>query len=215
MNFEELIKAECARVCSLNNDPSHDFAHFKRVTFNALEIAKQEGADLETVMAAAWLHDYVNIPKSDPRRSQASRISAQAAVKFLASIGFQESKLEAVAHAIEAHSFSANIEAKTIEAKAVQDADRLDAIGAIGIARCFSVGGQMNAEFYSPDDPLAFNRARDDRKYSVDHFYVKLFKVAETLKTETARKMGRARVNFMKNFLAEMGKEAGWPGALS
>ena len=118
----------------LGNDPAHDLAHFRRVVKTAKMLTAEEGATLEVVVPAAWLHDLVNVPKNDPKRSLASRLSATAATEFLRSSGYPPEHLERIHHAIEAHSFSAKIEAKTLEARIVQDADRLDGLGAVGIA---------------------------------------------------------------------------------
>src|SRR5690606_13837471 len=117
----------------------------------------------------------VNVPKNDPRRSQASRFSAVAAVEFLREAAYPAQWLEEIAHAIEAHSFSAGVEPRTLEAQVVQDADRLDGLGAIGIARCFTVGGLLRRPIYDPLDPWAKQRAWDDLRFTVDHFFVKLF----------------------------------------
>src|SRR3546814_12128665 len=92
----------------------------------------------------------------------------------LAQAGFPADKLDAVAHAIEAHSFSAAIAPTTIEAKIVQDADRLDALGAVGLARLFYTAGRMGSAFAHPPDPLARTRPLDDRAYALDHIEVKL-----------------------------------------
>src|SRR4051812_27577479 len=135
--WEEIFERKIAEVATAE-DPAHDLLHFKRVVKTAKALCHEEGANDAIVVPAAWLHDFVIIPKNDPRRSQASRLAAEAAVRFLASVGYPEVHLQDIAHAIESHSFSANISPRTIEAKVVQDADRLDGVGAIGIARCFA-----------------------------------------------------------------------------
>lgn len=192
---------------SCNFDSAHDLAHTERVVSNALLLAKQEACDVEIVEAAAWLHDCVIIPKNDPDRNSASRLAAQKAAAYLRSSGFKEEKIGGVAHAIEAHSFSAGIPPKTVEAKIVQDADRLDALGAIGIARCFMVGGQLNRPIYQPKDPFCLRREPDDGKWTVDHFYTKLFKLPEMMNLESAKEEAERRVNFMKLFLERMDQE--------
>lgn len=193
-------------------DPAHDLAHFKRVVATAKKLCELERARFEVVVPAAWLHDFVNVPKNDPRRSQASRFAAAAAVKYLESIEYPREFLDDIAHAIEAHSFSANIEPRTLEAKIVQDADRLDAVGAIGIARLFAVSTQFKSAFYNPESPFAGETgARDlnDARFAVDHFYVKLFKIVETLKTEAGRAEGRVRAEYMRGFLRQLERELG------
>lgn len=192
----------------LGNDPAHDLAHFRRVASLAQRLALQEGARLEIVLPAAWFHDWVNLPKNDPRRSQASRLSAHEATLFLRSQKYPEELLDDIAHAIEAHSYSADITARTLEAQVVQDADRLDGIGAIGIARCFSVGSLLGRRFYDPDDPFGrHGRNWDDQSNTLDHFYVKLFRIAETLLTRSGREEGVRRVEAMKQFLANFEAE--------
>lgn len=148
----------------------------------AKKLCQIESANIEIVVPAAWLHDFMIVPKDDPRRSQASKLSADRAVEFLKSINYPEKHFSQIAHAIEAHSFSANIETKTIEAKIVQDADRLDGLGAIGIARCFATAGILKRSFYSDDDTFCEKRTANDQAYTVDRFYQKLFKTAKTLK---------------------------------
>lgn len=193
----------------LGADASHDLAHFARVWRLGRAIAAQEGGDLEVIEAAAWLHDLVNPPKDSPDRARASRLSAAAALPILRQAGFPAAKHQAVAHAIEAHSFSAGIAPETLEARIVQDADRLEALGAIGIARCFCVSGQMGAALFDPDDPLAARRPRDDRRYALDHFETKLFRVAETLHTEAARRLAAPRVDRMRRFVGALIEEIG------
>jgi len=191
-------------------DPAHDHAHFLRVVTTAKRLAPLEGARLEVVVPAAWLHDLVNVSKNDPRRSIASKLSGVAAVEFLRTSGYPEIYLEEVRHAIEAHSYSANIEAKTKEAAVVQDADRLDGLGAIGIARVFTVGGLLGRRIYEPNDPFGEGeRKLDDLENTIDHFFVKLFKTAETLRTNSGREEGKCRVKTMRSYLAELGRELG------
>ena len=188
-------------------DPAHDLLHLERVAATAVRIAASEGADLRVVIPAAWLHDYVNLPKNDPRRDQASRLAALEACEFLASSGYAPDLLPAIAHAIEAHSFSANIAPQSLEAKVVQDADRLDGIGAIGIARCFACAGVMARPFYSTLDPFCATREPDDARFTIDHFYRKLFKTAATMQTVAGREEAGRRVEVMRRYLRELGEE--------
>ncbi len=191
-------------------DSAHDHAHFLRVVTTAKRLALSEGAKLEVVIPAAWLHDLVNVPKDDPRRAIASKLSGEEAVGFLRASGYPEVYLEDIRHAIEAHSFSAKIEAKSTEAAVVQDADRLDGLGAIGIARVFSVGGALGRKIYEASDPFATSgRALDDLENTVDHFFVKLFRTASTLRTEAGREEGKRRLDTMRTYLKELGRELG------
>ena len=184
--FEAKVREAAAEETAQTGriDPAHDHAHFLRVVTTAKRLALEEGAKLEVVIPAAWLHDLVNVPKDDPRRSVASKLSGIQAVDYLRGAGYPEVYLEDIRHAIEAHSYSARIEAKTPEAAVVQDADRLDGLGAIGIARVFTVGGLLGRRIYEPGDPFGNSeRTLDDLENTLDHFFVKLFKTAETLRT--------------------------------
>ena len=96
---------------------------------------------------------------------------------------------------------------KTLEAKVLQDADRLDAIGAIGIARCFATSADMKRPFYATDDPFCRTRDPDDKQWGIDHFYKKLLRIADGLHTATARAMARDRAEFMRGYLAQLERE--------
>lgn len=214
--WEDQIRSHLeASLSQEQSDPAHDLAHFKRVVATARSIALQEKADLRVVIPAAWLHDLVNVPKNDPRRSQASRLSAQAACQFLEEVGYgqewgreeQSRILSEIAHAIEAHSYSAKIETKTLEAQIVQDADRLDGLGAIGIARVFAVAGLLKRPLYHADDPFAKSRELNDYESTVDHFFVKLFKTVETLTTRAGKEEGKRRAEVMRRYLDDLSKE--------
>lgn len=189
------------------DDAAHDQAHIQRVVNSAIRLAEIEQADLNIVVPAAWLHDCVVVAKDSPQRSQASRLAAETAVSYLQSIDYPNQYLDGIAHAIEAHSFSAGIATRTIEAQVVQDADRLDAIGAIGIARCFMVGNAMGTAIYNENDPFCAERPPDDRHYSVDHFYAKLFTLVGTMKTEAGHIEAKRRTQFMRDFLVQLGTE--------
>lgn len=114
---------------------------------------------------------------------------------------------DAIAHAIEAHSFSANIRPNTLEAKIVQDADRLDALGAIGVTRCIQVSTQFNAQLYNDSDIFAEERELNDKQFTLDHFQTKLFKIAETMNTESARREAQKRKTFMQTYLEQLHDE--------
>lgn len=188
-------------------DQAHGLPHIRRVVKTALGLAAETDANLTVVVAAAWLHDCVIVAKNSPQRSQASRLSAQRAVDFLKRSGFPDPWLAGVEHAIEAHSFSAAIAPKTIEAKIVQDADRLDALGAIGIARCVQTGVALNSPLYDAADPLVELREADDRISVVDHFYTKLLNLSETMQTVAGRVEAERRTRFMRGFLEQLRSE--------
>ncbi|NBC86075.1 MAG: HD domain-containing protein [Bacteroidetes bacterium] len=188
-------------------DAAHDRAHILRVVRSARRLAEEEGADLDVVIPAAWLHDCVVVEKDDPRRGQASRRAAEVAVQFLSRTGYPEEAHDAIRHAIEAHSYSAAIEPTTIEACVVQDADRLDALGAIGIARCMMVGGALGNRLYHTVDPFCENRPPDDATYTIDHFYEKLLGLPGTMQTRAGRAEAERRADVMRGYLDNLGEE--------
>jgi uncharacterized protein len=193
-----------------SSDGSHDRSHLLRVWRNADAIAEHEpGCDRAVLTAAVILHDCVAVEKDSPQRAQASRLSAARARSVLADLGWDEGRIERTAHAIEAHSFSAGIAPETPEARVLQDADRLDAIGAVGVARCFYVAGRMGSGLYEPGDPAAERRPLDDRAFALDHFGAKLFKLAGSFRTRSGQAMAdqrtRAMQDFYRAFLVELG----------
>ena len=191
------------------SDPGHGLVHVRRVVATATRLCVAEGARGEIVLPSAWLHDCVHVAKDSRERSSASRIAAARAVEFLAEAGYPSSCLPDIRHAIEAHSYSAGIAPRTVEAKIVQDADRLDALGAIGIARCIAVGAALGRPIYQADDPFCTVREPDDSAASVDHFYTKLLKLADTMQTEAGRREARLRNEFMQGFLDRLRDEIG------
>lgn len=196
--WEERFAAWCSGQAA---DTAHDVEHLRRVATSARSLATMEGAEMEVVVPAAWLHDCVWVPKDSPDRGRASRMSAERAVRMLADWGYPPSPLDAIAHAIEAHSFTAGIPVRTIEAAVVQDADRLDAIGAVGLARCLSLGGALGRALYDPGDPFCRERAPDDARFTVDHFYSKLLTLEATMKTSAGRAEAARRTAFLREFL--------------
>jgi len=191
-------------------DGAHDLGHLRRVWANCQRIARVEGgADMAVLLAAAMLHDAVNLPKDAPNRAQASRLSAQAAAQFLPGLGFGPGRIAAVAHAIEAHSFSAAIAPQTPEARILQDADRLEALGAIGIARMFHVAGALGAALFDAADPLALHRPLDDRAFALDHIAVKLVPVAESMQTAEGRERAAEALEWMESFRSRLLREIG------
>lgn len=189
-------------------DGSHDLAHLIRVWRNASTIAGAEGGNLDVLVPAVVLHDCVAVEKNSPLRSQASRMAAEKASGLLSSMGLDGALVSSVAHAIEAHSFSGGVEPRTLEAAILRDADRLDAIGAMGIARCFYVSGRLGRPLYDPVDPQAKARPLDDMAFAIDHFPVKLLGLAESMLTETGRKLAAVRRDRMERFLDEFFAEA-------
>ena len=188
-------------------DPGHGPVHLERVVATAMKLAVEEGARLEIVLPAAWLHDCVHVAKDSPDRPRASRLAAERAVHFLEAAGYPGAWLPDIRHAIEAHSYSAGIPPRTVEAKVVQDADRLDALGAVGLARCIAVGAALGRPLYEPDDPFCRSRAPDDSGASVDHFYTKLLVLADTMQTPAGRREAERRTAFLRAFIAQLESE--------
>lgn len=185
------------------DDGAHDLQHLHRVWRVARQLlAGHADADALVVLAACYLHDLVNLPKNHPDRARASRLAAQAACSQLERAGFPPDKLPGVAHAIEAHSFSAAIAPATLEAMIVQDADRLDALGAVGLARLFYTAGRMASALAHPDDPQALNRAPDDRTYALDHIDVKLARLPASMRTAAGRRLAQERLDWLLAFRA-------------
>jgi uncharacterized protein len=180
---------------SSDTDGAHDPTHLRRVWANAQTLlGHHPQADPLVVMASCYLHDLVNLPKDHPERAQASRRSAKLAEQRLAEHGFPATRLAAVTHAIEAHSFSAGIAPCTIEACIVQDADRLDALGPVGLARLFYTAGRLDSILAHPDDPLARRRPLDDRRYALDHIEQKLATLPLLMQTAAGRTLAEDRV---------------------
>jgi uncharacterized protein len=196
--FERLLKSH------MDGDAAHDLQHIRRVVTNARRLCLAEKADELVVLPAAWLHDCLTVPKSSPDRIRASRMAAEQAVIWLEENHWPHDNLQAIAHAIEAHSFSAGIPARTLEAKVVQDADRLDALGAIGLARTLMLGATLQRELYHPEDPFATSRAADDSIYTIDHLYCKLLTLESTMQTATGREEARQRTVYLRDFLTQL-----------
>jgi len=189
------------------HDPAHDFEHIMRVYRNAEQIAKKEGADMKIVLTAALLHDIVSYKKSDPRSKNSSSESAIEAKKILQRHNYGSNEIKIISDAINEHSFSKGVVPKTLEGKVLQDADRLDAIGSVGIARAFAVGGAEGRSFYNIQDPFCVSRYPDDSKWTIDHFYKKLLLLDKKMNTKTAKIEARRRIKIMKQFLKQLERE--------
>lgn len=193
-----------------DNDGAHDISHLHRVWHTARSLLQDyPQADALIVQAACYLHDLVNLPKHHPQRHTASRQAAQLACSHLQSLHFPADKLDGVRHAIEAHSFSAGIAPLTIEAGIVQDADRLDALGAVGLARLFYTAGRMGSQLAHPDDVLGARRELDDRRYALDHIACKLESLPASMQTAAGRRLGEQRLQCLRDFRHSFAAEWG------
>ena len=194
----------------LGDDSAHDINHLQRVWRNAAILLQDyPQADALVVMAACYLHDLVNLPKSHPERHLASRQAAALACRRLAELDFPAEKLAGVGHAIETHSFSANLPPHTIEARIVQDADRIDALGAVGLARLFYTAARMDSALAHGADPLAQHRELDDKAYALDHIVTKLDKLPGKMQTAAGRALAEQRLAVLTDFRAAFADEWG------
>lgn len=189
------------------NDPAHDFQHVMRVYANAKKICRKEKVNTKLVLCAALLHDIVSFPKSDKRSKIASTKSSIEAKKILKKFSFSPNDIKIITNAIENHSFSKNKISNTLEGKILQDADRLDAIGAIGIARTFAVSGTENRSFYNTWDPFCSKREPNDQNWAIDHFYRKLMLLVSKMNTKSAKIEAKRRTKILKKFLVDLKKE--------
>ncbi len=181
---------------------SHDYLHILRVKRLAVEIGKRERADTFILEVAALLHD-ISLAFGGEKSVHAEE-SAKIAEKLLKD-KIDDEKLEKIIDAIKNHSFSKGSTPKFLEGKILQDADRLDAIGAIGICRAIAYGTLKNRVLYNEMDPLAENREPNEDKYTIDHFFTKLLRI--DMNTKTAEEEAKKRKEFMKRFLEELKRE--------
>jgi uncharacterized protein len=218
MNEPIIYKTEKFVKDTLQNDTTgHDWHHIHRVRENALYIAKRERVgDLFVIEMAALLHDI-----SDEKLNATKEAGVQKLYNFLTSLKLEPKRVNMIIEIINSISFKGGngIEALTIEAKIVQDADRLDAIGAIGIARTFTYGGSKKQPMYDPDirirNEMTENEYRNGKSSSIHHFYEKLLKLKELLNTETARQMAEDRHQFMESFLQQFYYEWNGPNEIT
>lgn len=200
---------------AMQQDGGHDFGHLLRVLANARRIHDGEVArspaerpSWDAIAAAVLFHDVVNLPKNHPERHLTSTLAAHKAAQLLGACPeFPAALLPSVAEAIRVHSFSSGFVAQTLEAQIVTDADRLESLGAFGIARTFYVSGALGRSLCDLADPFAEHRPRDDREFGLDHFYVKLLRLRELLYTATARELAASRHALMETFLAGLREE--------
>jgi len=194
-----------------STDGSHDLSHIHRVWMNVRRLQDKEGGDLEALLAATLLHDCVAVEKNSPLRSQASTLSANKAASILQRMGWPAPRIELVAHAVQAHSFSAGVEPLTLEARILQDSDRLDAIGMIGVARCFYIAGRMGSALYDITTPTAIGRPYQDKRFTIEHFHTKLLSLASGFQTVEGARLAAVRHARLKDFLDGFMEEIGAP----
>ena len=203
--WEQVFKSHVQQIEAA--DAGHDISHIKRVVKSAKQFCEAEQANMWVVLPAAWLHDCVQVAKDSPLRAKASELAADQAQQLLTSWQYPEKHLAAIHHAIMAHSFSANIPCQSLEAKVVQDADRMDALGAIGICRTLLVGAGFGNPLTFHEDPFCYDRKPDDQAAIIDHFYSKLLQLKDSFKTQAAQQEASKRDTFMRQFLQQLERE--------
>ena len=187
----------------------HDWFHIERVYNMAKHIAEKENADSFIVEMAALLHDI-----DDWKFAKTNDNNTTVTENFLKSIEVDELSLEAIIKIIKTMSYKGGVvdsTQHTIEGKVVQDADRLDAIGAIGIARTFAYGGHKNRPIYDPSiKPMDFKsleEVKNAENHTINHFYEKLLKLKDLMNTDAAKEIAKKRHKFMEEFLEEFYSE--------
>jgi uncharacterized protein len=197
-------------------DAGHDFFHTLRVASLAVRILQDEcrriharsplPAEIDAVVAAALLHDCVPVPKDSPLRKESARLCSEKAREWLGEVRW-DSMVDEICGAILDHSYSGGRIPASLTGRALQDADRLEALGALGLFRTIATGVSMGAHHFDPSDPWAEGRALDDRRYTIDHFFTKLLKLPDTFQTEWARGEARLRADFLEYFLRQLRRE--------
>jgi uncharacterized protein len=205
MSDIDSLKKEVKSI--MDNDSAHDFEHVMRVYKNARRICKKEKVYERLVLSAVLLHDIVSYPKSDKRSKLSSLESSKKSKQILKKYSFSKEEILIISNAICDHSFSQGTVPETIEGKILQDSDRLDALGAIGIARVFATGESLGRPFYNTDDPFCKKRLPDDKIWTVDHFFQKLLKLESLMNTKSGKMEAKMRTSVLKEFLRHLKQE--------
>ena len=205
MKVLDSIASEVKKI--IENDSAHDFEHVMRVYKNAKKICKKEKANEKLVLSAVLLHDIVSYPKSDKHSKLSSIESAKKSKQILKKYKFSKDEITIISDAIRDHSFSQNKIPESLEGKILQDADKLDALGAIGIARVFATSGSLKRPFYNLDDPFCNERKPDDTIWTVDHFFQKLLKLEALMNTKSGKIEAKKRTRILKDFLKQLKQE--------
>jgi len=205
-------------------DAGHAFSHIERVAKLAMglfekEVLLRESRKLsvdehDAILAAALLHDCVPVPKNSPLRKESSRLASEKAIEILITqkneLGdrsWSRDWISEITDAIHDHSFSAGRIPRSLLGECLQDADRLEALGAIGLYRTIATGVSMGSQLFHATDPWAEHRDLDDQRYSVDHFFTKLLKLPETFRTESGRKEAVIRAGYLRGFVEQLKTE--------
>ena len=205
--MQDIIKRKVKRMLD-GRDPAHDFHHIMRVYKNAKLIGRREGTNMEILLLAVLLHDLVVHPKGSTKSLKSSDECADLAENILQSYSYPQDRINQICYCIRVHNYSKRLVPLSLEGRILQDADRLDALGAVGIARTFSIGGSEGRTFYNTDDPFCRSgRDLDDKQWTLDHFHMKLLKLENFMHTKTARKIAQERTRFMMLFMRHLKRE--------
>ena len=189
----------------------HDKSHVERVYNLAVRIAEKEHADLDVVRAAALLHDIARALEDEGKIEDHAAESARMAEKILEQVRFPKEKSDRIIHCIESHRFKKGLKPESLEAMILQDADRLDMLGAVGIARVFARSGWSNMPIHDPSTPPK-EKYDGKSQSSVNHIYEKILKLKETINTKTAQQIAEERHRFTEQFLDRLLRE--WNGEI-
>ena len=191
----------------------HGFDHSERVYNMAIKIAKAEDVDIDVIKVAALLHDIARKIESENKEKCHAEEGAKIAEEILEKTDFPKNKIPNVVHCIKVHRYSKGLKAETKEAEILQDADKLDALGAIITARVFSFDGKHNIPIYEPNNPPKNEYIPYGDSSGVNHLYEKVLKIKpETFKTKKAQEIAGGRSDFVKEFVERIKKE--WIGEL-
>ena len=204
--MQQILRSARTHLESTPN-AGHDITHTLRVRDLCLHISSIEGGDPEILEASALLHD---IGRPDEIKDPAidhAELSARLSPKILDRAGFPAQKIPAVVYAIANHRYSSGITPDSLEARILQDADRLDITGAVGIAMTFAYSGAYGHMLYHPDDPMCKKHKPDDNKYAMDHILSKLIQLPTSMHTNTARHIANERNKFLLDFIDQFKQE--------
>ncbi len=195
---------------AFEKDLAHDTLHIQRVYQWARRIAVSIGVDEDLAGATALIHDIVNIPKESQLRSEGSILSAKMGADILPQVGYHSDEVLEIVEAVRTCSWSRGLEPTSLLGQVLQDADRLDAIGAIGVARNIACAQAMRSRgnegaFYSAEDPLGVHgRTYNDKQYAIDHYEVKLLRLIDGFHSDIAKKEAQRRHTFLRLFLKQL-----------
>ncbi|SIR52448.1 uncharacterized protein SAMN05421858_2639 [Haladaptatus litoreus] len=189
-----------------NVAPAHDWHHVKRVANLAETLAEEHGANDRILFTAVWLHDIGRAREDRGEIADHAEWGAKGAKRILAEYDAAETEIEAIQHCIRAHRFSNDVEPETIEAKLLSDADNLDALGAVGIARNFCFSGEFAQPLHDPGLPIVTDDTTSGAT-AMNHFHKKILRLPERMYTDAGRRMAEERSAFVEEFIARFERE--------